>query len=322
MTSLRTILAAVCAVLALTALPAGGQTWPARPIKLISPYAAGGANDIISRLLAEKLADTLGQPVIVENKPGAGSVVGSTALVKSPPDGYTIMMADIAHGANPALHTALPYDTLKDFAPIVLVAKLPSVLLVHPSVPVSTAAELVAYVKAHPHQLNYSSSGFGSANHLSAEVWKSELGLDVAHVPYKGGGEAMTALLSGQVQILFITLPASLPHIKAGKVKALAVTSKERSALLPDVPTLSETVAPGFDVNLWIGVVAPAGTPPDVVGVLNKAFNKTLALPAVRERLAALGANPQGGTPEEFDRFIREEVQRWGKIIKPDMRAN
>lgn len=323
MTSIRTLCAVVLA--AATLALAGGtaaQNFPTKPIRLISPYAAGGANDIVCRVLAEKLPEVLGQPVLVDNKPGAGSMVASTLLVKAPADGYTIMMADIAHGANPSLRKSMPYDTVKDFTPVVLVAELPTVLLVHPTVPASTIAELVAYAKQNPGKLNYSSSGFGSTNHLAAEVFKGELGLDIVHVPYQGGGEAMNALLGGQVQILFITLPASLPHIKAGKVRALALTSAQRMASLPDVPTVAETVLPGFDINLWIGVVAPAGTPPAVVDRLNADFNKVLALPAVRDRIAALGGNIVGGSPAQFDGFIRKELARWAKTIKPEMRVD
>jgi tripartite-type tricarboxylate transporter receptor subunit TctC len=308
--------------LLLLAATAQGQAFPAKQIRLISPYAPGGANDIICRILSDRLAEGFGQPVLVDNKPGAGSIVGSTLLVKSPPDGYTIMMADIAHGANPALRKSMPYDTLKDFTPVVLVAELPTVLLVHPSVPAGTVGELVAYAKANPGKLNYSSSGFGSTNHLAAEVFKSELGLDITHVPFQGGGQAMNALLGGQVQILFITLPASLPHLKAGKVKALAVTSASRMSMLPEVPTVAETVIPGLDVNLWIGVVAPAGTPPAVVSRLNAEFNKVLDTPAVRERIVAQGANVAGGTAEQFDAHIRRELQRWARTIKPEMRVD
>jgi tripartite-type tricarboxylate transporter receptor subunit TctC len=308
--------------LLLLAATAQGQAFPAKQIRLISPYAPGGANDIVCRILSDRLAEGFGQPVLVDNKPGAGSIVGSTLLVKSPPDGYTIMMADIAHGANPALRKSMPYDTLKDFTPVVLVAELPTVLLVHPSVPAGTVGELVAYAKANPGKLNYSSSGFGSTNHLAAEVFKSELGLDITHVPFQGGGQAMNALLGGQVQILFITLPASLPHLKAGKVKALAVTSASRMSMLPEVPTVAETVIPGLDVNLWIGVVAPAGTPPAVVSRLNAEFNKVLDTPAVRERIVAQGANVAGGTAEQFDAHIRRELQRWARTIKPEMRVD
>ncbi len=320
---LRKLLVAVVTVIGLVLAPGvSAQSYPSKPIRLISPYAAGGANDIVCRVISDKLAELMGQPILVDNKPGAGSIVGSTLLVKSPPDGYTIMMADIAHGANPALHKKMPYDTLKDFTPVILVAQLPTVLLVNPSLPVNSIAELVAYAKQHPGKLNYSSSGFGSTNHLAAEVFKNELGLDIVHVPYQGGGEAMNALLGGQVQMLFITLPPSLPHIKAGKVKALAVTSAKRTDLLPDVPTVAETVLPGFDVNLWIGVVAPAGTPAAIVNRINADFNKVLAIPSVKERIAALGGNVDGGTPEQFDTFIHNEIARWGKTIKPEMRVD
>jgi len=320
----KRILCRLATLVAGLALAAGvaAQPFPSKSIRLISPYAAGGANDIISRVLAEKLAESFGQPVVVENKPGAGSMLASQILIKSPPDGYTIMMADIAHGANPALRKTMPYDTVKDFTPVVLVAELPTVLLVHPSVPANTIAELVDYAKKNPGKLNYSSSGFGSTNHLAAEVFKSELGLDIVHVPYQGGGEAMNALLGGQVQMLFITLPASLAHIKAGKVKALALTGSTRMPVLPDVPTVSETVLPGLDINLWIGVVAPAGTPAPVVDRLNGEFNKVLAIPAVKERIASLGGVAVGGTPAKFDEFIRKELARWAKTIKPEMRVD
>lgn len=319
--SMLRVLSVATAAFTLAAL-AGAQTFPSKPIRLISPYAAGGANDIVCRVIAEKLSEVMGQTVLVDNKPGAGSMVGSNILVKAPADGYTIMMADIAHGANPALRKSMPYDTLKDFAPVVLVAELPTVLLVNPSVPANSIAELVAYAKRNPGKLNYSSSGFGSTNHLAAEVFKDELGLDIVHVPYQGGGEAMNALLGGQVQMLFITLPASLPHIKAGKVRALALTGVKRMDSLPDVPTVAETVLPGFDINLWIGVVAPAGTPPAVVDRINADFNKVLAMPSVKERITALGANIAGGTPAQFDAFIRRELQRWAKTIKPEMRVD
>ena len=319
--SMLRALAVATTAFALAAL-AGAQTFPSKPIRLISPYAAGGANDIVCRVIAEKLSEVMGQTVLVDNKPGAGSMVGSNILVKAPADGYTIMMADIAHGANPALRKSMPYDTLKDFTPVVLVAELPTVLLVNPSVPANSIAELVAYAKRNPGKLNYSSSGFGSTNHLAAEVFKDELGLDIVHVPYQGGGEAMNALLGGQVQMLFITLPASLPHIKAGKVRALALTGARRMDSLPDVPTVAETVLPGFDINLWIGVVAPAGTPPAVVDRINADFNKVLAMPSVKERITALGANIAGGTPAQFDAFIRRELQRWAKTIKPEMRVD
>ena len=321
LTSKLRMLAAAAAAFALAGL-VGAQTFPSKPIRLISPYAAGGANDIVCRVIAEKLSELMGQTVLVDNKSGAGSMVGSQLLVKAPADGYTIMMADIAHGANPALRKTMPYDTLKDFASVVLVAELPTVLLVNPSVPANSIAELVTYAKQNPGKLNYSSSGFGSTNHLAAEVFKDELGLDIVHVPYQGGGEAMNALLGGQVQVLFITLPASLPHIKAGKVRALALTSAKRMTAMSDIPTVAETVLPGFDINLWIGVVAPAGTPAAVVDRLNADFNKVLAMPAVRDRIATLGGNIASGSPAQFDTFIRKELQRWAKTVKPEMRVD
>lgn len=321
----RWLCAPLCA--AALALGSGPAVWAqtaaaSRTLQLISPYGAGGANDIVSRLLAEKLGEKLGQAVVVVNKPGAGSILGSQQLVHAQPDGQTIMMADIAHGANPALRKTMPYDTLKDFAPITLVAEFPTVLLVHPSVPATTPAELVAFARQNPGKLNYSSSGFGSTNHLAAEVFKSELGLDITHVPYQGGGEAMNALLGGQVQMLFITLPASMPHIQSGRVKALAVTSAQRWPALPNVPSVAETVVPGFDVSLWIGLLAPAATPPDRLALLNEKVNEVLRTPAMQERINGLGGRVAAGSREQFDQHIRKELARWGKAIKPEMKIN
>lgn len=302
--------------------PAHADAYPNRQIRLISPFAAGGANDIVSRLLADKLSPELGQQVIVMNKPGAGSVVGSSFLLQSPADGYTVLMAEIAHGANPALRKSLPYDTLKDFAPIVQVAQFPTVLLVNSASPMHSVEDLIAYGKKNPGKLNFSSSGFGTTNHLAAEVFKKAVGIDAVHVPYQGGSEAMNALVSGQVQMLFITLPASMPFIQSGRVRPLAMTSAQRWPALPDVPTLAEKAVPGFSVSLWIGLLAPAGTPAQAISALNQQVNKVLATADFRARITQLGGRVIGGSPQEFDRYIRQEIKRWSQTIQPDMRID
>jgi tripartite-type tricarboxylate transporter receptor subunit TctC len=321
----RTSLTRVFAVIALALVSAhagAADPYPSRPIRLIAPYGTGGATDIVCRVIAQALSDSMGQQVFVDNRPGAGAVIGTSALAKSPPDGYTIMMADIAHGANVALHSKLPYDSVKDFAPVTLVALLPTVLLVHPSVPAHSVKELIALAKAKPGTLNFSSSGVGSSSHLAGELFKSATGTDMVHVPYKGGGESLSALLAGNVQGLFITLPAALPQIKAGTVRVLSVSSPKRLPALPDVPTLAEQGAAAAEVSLWMGILAPAGTPPDVVATLNTQIRRVLAQPAVSQRIAELGAETAGGTPEGFAEHIAGEVARWGRTIKPEMRVD
>ena len=311
-----------CLVLMLLVTGASAQSYPAKPIRLIAPYGSGGATDIVCRVLAQALSETIGQQVFVDNRPGAGAVIGTNALAKSAPDGYTIMMADIAHGANVALHSKLPYDSVKDFAPVTLVAVLPTVLLVNPAVPATNVKELIELAKARPGQLNFSSSGIGSSSHLAGELFKAETGIDIVHVPYKGGGESMSALLAGDVQVLFITLPAALPHIRAGKVRVLSVSSARRMPALPEVPTLAEQGMARAEVSLWMGILAPAGTPREIVTRLNSEFTRVLATPAVRQRIADLGGDVVASTPEQLARHIGAEVSRWGQTIKPEMRVD
>jgi tripartite-type tricarboxylate transporter receptor subunit TctC len=304
---------------------AGGafaQTYPYRPIRFIVPYAAGGATDILSRVIAPKLSESLGERVVVDNRPGAGAIIGTNLLAKSTPDGYTIMMAEIAHGANPALHSKLPYDASKDFASVTLVALMPSILVVPPSLPVKSVEQLIALAKSKPGQLNYSSSGTGSMNFLAAELFKSVTDINVVHIPYQGGGQALVAILGGQAQMLFTTLPPALPHIQAGKLRVLAVGSAKRTGMLPDVPTIAESGVPGFEVYLWLGVVAPAGIPKEVITRLNTEINRILAIPEVKERISGLGAEVVGSTPERLTDHIKSEIERWGKVIKPHMRVD
>lgn len=316
-------LAMMTALVAATALPlAHAQKYPDHPVRLVVPYAPGGSVDIIGRLLAAKLSEGLGQQVIVENKGGGGATIGTALVAKAPADGYTLLLADIAFGANPALMSKLPYDSARDFAPVALVALLPSILVVDPALPVGSAKELVALAKASPGKLNYSSAGVGSMNYLAGELFKSQQGIDVVHVPYQSGGQAIAAILGGQTQMVITTIPPVLQHVKAGKVKALALSGNKRQPSLPDVPTFAEAGFAEFDVSLWQGLLVPAGTPPEVIARLNSEVNRALAAPDVRARIAELGADPAGGTSDQFAAFINGEMARWGKLIKPEMRLN
>lgn len=295
---------------------AHAQSYPAKPIRLIVPYAAGGTVDIMARIIAPKLSDSLGQQVIVDNRAGGGAIIGTELLAKSAPDGYTMMMANPAHAANPALHSKLPYDTVKNFAAVGLVALSASILVVHPSLPVKSVRELVALAKSRPGQLNYASSGVGGAGYLAMELFRSVTGIAVVHIPYKGAAPALSEVLGGQVPMMFITMPAALPHVRSGRLRVLAVSSAKRNAVLPDVPTVAESGYPGFENADWYGVLVPAGTPVDTVARLNAEINRILTMPEVKERIAALGADVGGGTPEQLNARIRTEVARWAKVIK------
>ena len=315
--------ATMTALLVVAAMPAAhAQKYPDHPIRLVVPYAPGGSVDILGRLLAAKLSENLGQQVVVENKGGGGATIGTALVAKAPADGYTLLLADIAFGANPALMSKLPYDSAKDFAPVALVALLPSILVVDPALPAGSTKELVALAKASPGKLNYSSAGVGSMNYLAGELFKAQTGIDVVHVPYQSGGQAIAAILGGQTQLVITTIPPVLQHVKSGKVKALALSGSKRQASLPDVPTFAEAGFAEFDVSLWQGVLVPAGTLPDIIARLNAEVNRALAAPDVRARIAELGADPAGGTPEQFAAFISGEMARWGKLIKPEMRLN
>jgi len=299
------------------ALPghAAEQTYPVKPVRLLVTYAPGGGSDIVARLIASRLTESLRQQVIVDNRPGASGIIASELLVRSPADGYTIAHVNIAHGANPYLNAKLPYDTAKDFSSVTLLALLPMILVTHPSLPVSSAGDLIALIKARPGQLNYASAGSGSANHLAMELLVHATGFVVTHVPYKGGGPAVADLLGGQVPMMFITIPPALPHAKAGKLRVLAISSAQRSSVLPEVPTLAESGVRGFNFNEWQAIIAPGGTPQDVIARLNGEIAKVLALPAVRERMAGLGANIVGSTPEQLTAHIASELARWKTVI-------
>lgn len=306
-----------CLLAAASVSAAHADDYPTRPIRLIVPFAAGGGNDTVARLVGDSLAKRLGQAVIVDNRPGAGGVVGAEAAARAPADGYTLFLGGVgSHAINPNLHKDLPYDPIKDFAAVSLLASAPLILVVHPSVPAQSVQELIAYARSHPGKLNYASNGNGSSSHLAAVMFASMTGTDMVHIPYKGLSPALTDLLSGQDQLMFSSVVAILPHVRAGKLRALAVTSRKRMALLPDIPTIAESGVANYETSSWYGILAPAGTPPEIVRRLHDEIVKVLAQDDVRNALAREGAEPVGDTPEEFTAFIRAEKQRMGDVIK------
>ena len=316
----RLLLAIVTIAMALSGTHASAQgatSYPNKPIKIVVPFPPGGATDILARAIGFELQKAWGQSVIIENKPGAGGNTGADLVAKAAADGYTLVMGTVGtHAINMSLYAKMPYDAVKDFEPVVLVAGVPNLLVVHPSVNAKSVRELTALAKSQPGKLNVASSGNGTSIHLAAELYKQMAGVDILHVPYKGSSPAVADLLGGQVQMMFDNMPSSLPHAKAGKLRALAVTSMTRSAALPDVPTLDEEGLKGFDATSWFGLLAPAGTPRDIVAKLNSASVKALASAEMRERLAAQGADPVGNTPDQFAAFIKAEIDKWAKIVK------
>jgi tripartite-type tricarboxylate transporter receptor subunit TctC len=309
-------LAPLAAALALAAGAAAGQGYPNKPIRFVVPYPPGGGTDVVARILTEPLAAELGQPIIIDNRGGAAGNVGTDIAAKSPADGYTVLFTLSSHTINPRLYDKLPFDVEKDFAPVSLAAMIPQILVVNPGVPASNVKELIALAKAQPGKLNYASVGTGSPGHIAGELFKLRTGVDIVHVPYKGGGPAVTDTIGGQVQLLFVSMPAAWQFVKAGRLKAIAVTSAKRSATAPDVPTFVESGVPDFVVDSWYGALVPAKTPPAAVARLNAAFVKVLDLPQVRERLMAQGAEAAASTPAEFDRVIRDELAKWEYVIR------
>ena len=309
----RLLLASIVAV----ATSVSAQSYPTRPIRLVVPFPAGGTTDILAREAGERLSATLGQPVVVDNRPGAGGNIGADLVAKSASDGYTLLMATVGtHAINPSLYSKMPYDHIKDFAPVVLVAGVPNVLEVTSSLPVNSVADLIKLAKEKPGQLNFASSGNGTSIHLSGELFKSMAGVDMTHVPYKGSAPALVDLVGGQVQLMFDNLPSSLPQIKAGKLRAIAVTSAQRAPALPNVPTIAESGLPGYEASSWFGIVAPAGTPPAVINRINAEINQWLRAPETAEKLLAQGAIAAGGSPEQFAAHIRAETDKWAKVVK------
>ncbi len=295
---------------------AAAQDYPSKPIRFIVPYPPGGGTDVVARIMNEQLAVELGQPIIIDNRGGAAGNVGTDLAAKAPADGYNILFTLSSHTINPKLYDKLPFDVEKDFVPVSLAALIPQILVVHPSVPANDVKELIALAKASPGKLNYASVGTGSPGHIAGELFKLKTGVDIVHVPYKGGGPAVVDTIGGQVQLLFVSMPAAWQHVKSGKLKALAVTSAKRSVAAPDVPTIAESGIPDYVVDSWYGALAPARTPPAAVARLNAAFVKVLENPQVKEKLLAQGAEAAPSTPAEFDRVIKDELAKWDYVIK------
>jgi tripartite-type tricarboxylate transporter receptor subunit TctC len=316
-----TFRALTAALLASLALPLAGfsfaQAYPSKPIRFVVPYPAGGPLDIVARLTAQKVSQSVKQPVVVDNKPGAGGNIGADIVAKSAPDGYTILMGAVAtHAINPTLYAGIPYDAAKDFVAVTQIASTPNVLIVNPSVPASNVREFIAHAKANPGALNFGSGSSGSAGHLAGELFKSMAGVDMVHVPYKGAAPAMQDLVGGRIQLMFDNLASAQSQVRAGAVRALAVTTAKRSALAPELPTIAESGLPGFDISTWFGVFAPAGTPREVVERLHAEFAQALADPGVRAKMRTLGAEPIGNRPEEFAGYIRSEAQKYSRLIR------
>jgi len=308
--------ACALAVLAVPA-PAHAQAYPAKPVRMIVAYPPGGGTDIVGRMVAQKLGESLGQSVVVENRGGASGNIGTELAAHAAPDGYTILMGNVAPNAiNVSLFKNLPFDPVADFAPVSLIASTPNILVVHPSTPVRTVGGLIALAKAKPGTLNFASAGVGSSSHLAGELFRILAGADIVHVPYTGAGPAMVDVLSGQVQLYFATMPAAMPHVKSGKLVAVAVTSTRRSRALPDLATIAESGVPGYEASTWYGALAPAHTPPAVIARLHAEIVKILADAAMRDRLADQGFEPVGSSPGEFGAYIKSEIAKWGKTIR------
>ncbi len=285
-------------------------------MRLIVAAAPGGSGDLLGRALSQKLTELWGQQVVIDNRPGAGTVIGTAIAAKSAPDGYTLFQANAAHTINPSLLRDLPYDTLRAFTPVSLSAELPNVLVLHPSVPARTVKELIGVLQANPGKYNFASSGVGNATHLAGELFRSATRTQMVHVPYKSGGFALTDLIAGQVQLYFATLPSALPHINGGRMRGLAVTTIRRSSAAPQLPTMDEAGVPGFEVTSWYGILVPAGTPAAIVAKLNRDITATLKDPAVRSQIAAQGADPVGNKADEFAAFISRELVKWARLVK------
>lgn len=316
--SKRHLLTAVLAAVAAWTMsgPASAQTFPSKPIRIVVPYTPGGPTDIPARLVGQKLSELLGQPVIIDNKPGAGGNIGADAVAKAPADGYTLLLVTTGHAINPGLYPKLAYDLTKDLAPVSQLTSSPMVVTVFPGLGVNSIKELIALAKAKPDGLNFGSAGNGSSTHLAPELFSMMAGIKMNHIPYKGSAPALADVMAGNAQVAFDFMTSAMPHVRSGKLKGLATTGATRSPAAPDLPTVAEAGVPGFEVVGWNGVMAPAGTPPDVVAKLNAAIKQALASPEVAERLTGLGANVVWNTPADFGAFIRAEVAKWGKVVK------
>jgi tripartite-type tricarboxylate transporter receptor subunit TctC len=311
--------AAATATLALagaTAARAQASPYPAKPIRLVVPFSAGSATDILARIIGAKLGETAAYQVIVDNRPGAGGTLGTAGVAKAAPDGHTLILVSVGHAINATLYPKLPYDTVKDFAPVTLVASVPNVLVVNAASKYGSVGDLVAAAKASPGTMNFDSAGSGSSTHLSGELFKMTAGVDIVHIPYKGTGEALTDVMAGRGDMMFAPTVSAMPFVRQGKLKALAVTTARRAASLPDIPTVAEAGLPGYAFDSWFGVLAPAGTPKEIVNALNAAIAKALAAPDVRDRLTAQGAEPRTSTPQEFDSYIKAEIAKLARVVE------
>ncbi len=304
------------AFITLAALSPVQAQYPVKPVRLIVPFPPGGGTDAIARILTPALSEGLGQQVIVDNRPGAGANIGAEIAARSAPDGYTLLLSAIANAISASLYAKLNYDLVRDFAPVTLLATTPHILVVHPSLPVKSVKELIALARARPGELTYSSSGAGTPTHLAGELFASMTGVKMTHVPYKGGGPSVIALVGGEVSVGFATMPSVIQHVKAGRLRGLAVTTARRSPAMPGLPTVSEAGVPGYDVGSWYGLLVPAGTPKEIVARLHAETVKLLKLPAVTERLAASGFEVLVSTPEEYAAFTRSEIAKWAKAVK------
>jgi tripartite-type tricarboxylate transporter receptor subunit TctC len=293
------------------------QDYPSRPIRMIVPFPAGGTADLLARQIGQTMGEALRQQVVIENRTGAGGNIGADLAAKAKPDGYTLLMGTVStHAINPNLYPNMPYDPVKDFAPVAMVARMPNLLVLHPSVPAANVAELIALAKARPGTLAFASAGNGTTQHLAGELFKKMADVDMIHVPYKGNAPAVTDLVGGQVQVMFDNIPVSLQQVRAGKLRALAVTGPARSPVLPQLPTVAEAALPGYNITSWFGLYAPSGTSPQIIERLNREANKALATAPIRRRLTDQGIEPAGGTPGQFAEFMRTELVKWGKIVR------
>ena len=312
--SLRCVLGAATVVAA--QIDAHAQQYPAKPIRLIVGFAPGGGTDVTARVIAAPLAERLGQRVVIDNRPGADGVLGSDIAAKSAPDGYTLLMVNSGHTVNPGVFKKLPYDTLRDFAPVTLVAMIANLLVVHPSLPAKSLAEFVRLARSRPGMINYASGGYGSSGHLAIELFRKFTHVELVHVPYKSGGLVATALLAGEVDVSFNTIPSLITYVKAGRLRTLGVSTPQRSLSLPDVPTIAEQGYPGFSASGLAGLLAPAGTPAEAIDKIQKEIAMVLKQPSLVERFVTLGLEPVGNTPAEFDKFIRTDLEKWGQLTR------
>jgi tripartite-type tricarboxylate transporter receptor subunit TctC len=314
---LRWFVGTTVAAASLCALPVVAQTYPSKPVRMIVPFPPGGGNDILGRVLAAKLTEQLGQQVIIDNRAGAGSIIGTEIGARAAPDGHTLLFSGTAGlSINPVLQKKLPYDPIKDFAPVSMVGTSPQMLAVHPTLPVRTVKDLIDLAKAKPGRLNFASAGIGTPTHLAGELFKHLAGVDIVHIPYKGGAPALTDVLAGQVSFFFNGIAAVLPFVKEGKIRGIAVTCAQRTAILPEMPTISEAGLPGYELVNWYAVVAPAATPHAIVTRLNREIETALAVAEVKRRFLELAADPQGSTPEQLAAYTRGELAKWSRVVK------